>query len=53
MTSIVHIFLHHQSSAGYETLGQTGIIHLPSQHILQGYINCVKSSAGFSNETNN
>ena len=42
------LFLHHQSSSAYETIRQSGILHLPSQRTLQDYSQCVKSSAGFS-----
>ena len=45
------IFLHHQSSAAYETLRQSGVIHLPSQRTLRDYTNCVKATVGFSSET--
>ncbi len=42
------IFLRHQSSKAYETIRQSGCVHLPSQRTLQDYTHCVKSSAGFS-----
>lgn len=42
------IFLRHQSRKAYETLRQSGCIHLPSQRTLQDYSHCVKSAAGFS-----
>ena len=42
------LFLRHQSSRAYETLRQSGCIHLPSQCTLRDYSQCVKSTAGFS-----
>ena len=42
------LFLRHQSSRAYETLRQSGCIHLPSQRTLRDYSQCVKSAAGFS-----
>ena len=45
------IFLHHQSSTAYETLHQSGVLHLPSQHTLRDYSNCVKATTDFSTET--
>lgn len=44
------IYLRHQSSKAYETLRESGCIHLPSQRTLRDYTNCVKARAGFSTE---
>lgn len=42
------LYLRHQSSKCYETLRDSGCIHLPSQRTLRDYSNCVKAGAGFS-----
>ena len=42
------LFLKHQSSTAYETIRQSGCIHLPSQRTLRDYSQCVKSLPGFS-----
>ena len=44
------IYLHHQSSKEYETLCNSGYIHLSLQRTLHDYTNCVKASSGFSAE---
>ena len=44
------LYLRHQSSKAYETLRQSGCLHLPSQCTLQDYSHCVKAEAGFSTE---
>ena len=49
---VYNIYLHPQSSKAYETLRDSGCIHLPSQRTLRDYTNCVKASAGFSIEVN-
>ena len=45
------LYLHHQSSSSYETLRSSGCFALPSQRTLRDYSHCIKSNAGFSNET--
>ena len=42
------LYLCHHSSSMYETIRQSGCIHVPSQRTLQDYANCVKSEVGFS-----
>ena len=42
------LYLRHQSSKAYETLRESGCIHLPSQRTLRDYTHCVQSGAGFS-----
>ena len=42
------LYLRHQSSQAYETLRDSGCIHLPSQRTLRDYTHCVKSQTGFS-----
>ena len=44
------LYLHHQSSKAYETLRESGCIHLPFQRTLRDYTHCVQSGAGFSAE---
>ena len=44
------LYLRYQSSKGYETLRDSGCIHLPSQQTLRDYSNCIKAEAGFSLE---
>ena len=44
------LYLRHQSSKAYETLRESGCIHLPSQRTLRDYTHCVQSGAGFSAE---
>ena len=44
------LYLHHQSSKAYDTLRESGCIHLPSQRTLRDYTHCVQSGAGFSAE---
>ena len=44
------LFLRHQSSRAYETLQQSGVIHLPSQRTLRDYSQSIKTGAGFSEE---
>lgn len=44
------LYLCHQSSKAYETLRQSGCLHLPSQCTLRDYSHCVKAGAGFSTE---
>ena len=42
------LYLRHQSSQAYDTLRESGCIHLPSQRTLRDYSHCVKSQTGFS-----
>ena len=42
------LYLRHMSSKAYETLRDSGCIHLPSQRTLRDYSHCVKSGAGFT-----
>ena len=42
------LYLRHQSNKTYETLRESGCLHLPSQRTLRDYTHCVKSSSGFS-----
>ena len=44
------LFLRHQSNKCYETLRESGCIHLPSQRTLRDYTHCVQSGVGFSTE---
>ena len=44
------LYLRHQPSKAYETLRESGCIHLQSQRTLRDYTHCVQSSAGFSAE---
>ena len=44
------LYLRHLSGKAYETLRQSGCIHLPSQRTLRDYSNCVKAGPGFSSE---
>lgn len=44
------LFLRHQSSKAYETLRQSGCVHLPSQRTLRDYSHCVRAGAGFSDD---
>ena len=42
------LYIRHLSSKTYETLRNSGCLHLPSQRTLRDYSHCVKSEAGFS-----
>lgn len=42
------LYLKHLSSKAYETLRDSGCIHLPSQRTLSDYTHCVDSTSGFS-----
>lgn len=44
------LYLRHQSSKAYETLRESGCLHLPSQRTLRDYSHCVKAGTGFSVE---
>ena len=44
------LYLRHLSSKAYDTLRESGCIHLPSQRTLRDYSHCVDSGTGFSNE---
>ena len=44
------LYLRHQSGKAYETLRDSGCLHLPSQRTLRDYSNFVKARAGFSAE---
>ena len=44
------LYLRHQSSKAYETLRESGCIHLPSQCTLRDDTHCVQSGARFSAE---
>ena len=44
------LFLRHQSNKCYETLRESGCIHLPSQRTLRDYTHYVQSGVGFSTE---
>lgn len=44
------LYLHYQSGKAYDTLRDSGCIHLPSSRTLQDYSNCVQASVGFSLE---
>ena len=47
------LYLRHQSSGAYETLRNSGCIHLPSQRTLRDYTHYVHAAPGFSNEVDN
>ena len=42
------LYLRHQSSKAYNTLRESGCLHLPSQRTLRDYSHCFKSHSGFS-----
>ena len=42
------LYLRHQSNKAYETLRDSGCIHLPSQRTLHDYTNCIKTKSGSS-----
>ena len=44
------LYLRHQSSGAYETLRNSGCVHLPSQRTLRDYTHYVHAASGFSNE---
>ena len=44
------LYLRHLSSSAYETLRNSGAIHLPSQRTLRDYTHFTKASCGFSRE---
>ena len=44
------LYRRHQSSKGYETIRQSGLVSLPLQRILHDHSNAVKAVPGFSNE---
>ena len=44
------LYLRHLSSKAYDTLRESGCIHLQSQRTLRDYSHCVDSGTGFSNE---
>lgn len=46
---MMHI-LHHKLSKAYEVLRNTGILHLPTERTLKGYMHAYNSSFGFSNK---
>ena len=40
------IYLRHLSSTSYETLRQSGVVHLPSQRTLRDYTHCIPATSG-------
>ena len=44
------LYLRHLSGKAYETIRESGCIHLPSQRTLRDYSHCVKASAGYSSD---
>ena len=44
------LYLRHLSSKAYDSLRETGCIHLPSQRTLCDYSHCIESGTGFSTE---
>lgn len=45
------ILIHSRSSAAYDTLQKTGVLHLPSESTLQDYTNVSCPAEGFTNES--
>ena len=44
------LYLRHLSGKAYETIRESGCVHLPSQRTLRDYSHCIKASAGYSHD---